>query len=163
MPTKKPRLNVVLEDDDLKLVEVYCRDHGIKSMSKGIRQLVLLGLNRIEDSSRLFPNLYDKHEMNLLYKYRRTTPDGQNSILSAAAKAPSTSFIKLASPARAEKPVQDSVSINDIGIVLNWLQTSPKEVVDNFIQSILNEEFNPDESVVARSESISESDSRTAE
>ena len=163
MPTKKPRLNVVLEDDDLKLVEVYCRDHGIKSMSKGIRQLVLLGLNRLEESNYPASNIYDKCEMQILYKYRRTTVEGQNMILSAVAKAPSASFRKLASTPRIEKPVEDSVSINEIGIVLDWLQTSQKDEIDNLIKSILEKEFIHDESVVSRSKDIPESDSQAAE
>jgi len=48
MPTEKPKIILVIEDDLLKRIEDFRYNNRIPSRSKAIRQLILEGLQKYE-------------------------------------------------------------------------------------------------------------------
>lgn len=48
MPTKKPVISIVLDDETLKKLEDFQYDNRIPSRSKAINQIIKIGLEKVE-------------------------------------------------------------------------------------------------------------------
>ena len=54
MPTIKPRINVVVDDDLYARIKAYCAKTGTSSASKAVSDLMLVGLKRFEADTKDF-------------------------------------------------------------------------------------------------------------
>lgn len=51
MPTKKPIISIVLDEETLKQVEDFQFDNRIPSRSKALNEIIRLGIERLEKES----------------------------------------------------------------------------------------------------------------
>lgn len=52
MPTKKPIISIVLDEETLKQVEDFQYDNRIPSRSKALNEIIRLGIERLEKESK---------------------------------------------------------------------------------------------------------------
>jgi len=52
MPTKKPIISIVLDEETLKQVEDFQYDNRIPSRSKALNEIIRLGIERLENESK---------------------------------------------------------------------------------------------------------------
>lgn len=52
MPTKKPIISIVLDEETLKQVEDFQFDNRIPSRSKALNEIIRLGIERLENESK---------------------------------------------------------------------------------------------------------------
>jgi metal-responsive CopG/Arc/MetJ family transcriptional regulator len=52
MPTKKPIISVVLDEETLKQVEDFQYDNRIPSRSKALNEIIRLGIEQLEKESK---------------------------------------------------------------------------------------------------------------
>lgn len=86
MPTDKPRLNVVLSEEEYRLVDKYRYENSISSMSKAAAELILKALGKL-DNRKPAGSPFTGEELNLLNVYRHADADSKNEMRRVALKA----------------------------------------------------------------------------
>lgn len=81
MPTNKPRLSIVLTNEEMRQVDHYRYTHSIASMSKAATELILKGLNRLDDLKPAH-SPFTNEELSLIHAYRNADTDSKNEIRS---------------------------------------------------------------------------------
>lgn len=133
MPTNKPRLSVVLELEELRLIEQYQRTNQITSLSKAATELILKGLSKYSDTSRI-QQVYTKDEMDVLRALRNANEEGRQMIYSAIAQAKSKTCRKIwqtSSNASVEQ-----ISADHLSVIFNHYFSLSKEEQEKFIISL---------------------------
>ena len=86
MPTDKPRISVILEDDVLKAVEAHRYFNGFRSLSKAVMDLIQKGLAR-ETPPVPSNAIFKGDELRLIALFRKSTDDDREHIMNVALKA----------------------------------------------------------------------------
>lgn len=89
MPTEKPRIMIVVDEDIALSIDHYRLLNGFKSTSKAALELILKGLSEY-NKPEFKPAVFSGDEIKLIALFRKLTDDGRNEVLKAAAFAPKT-------------------------------------------------------------------------
>lgn len=87
MPTAKPRIMVVVDNDVLDSIEHYRLLNGFKSISQTAYELILKGLSDYNNAT-IGTSVFSGDEIKLVALFRKLSDAGRNEVLHALINAP---------------------------------------------------------------------------
>lgn len=87
MPTTKPRIMVVVDEDVVESIERYRSLNGFKSISQTACELILKGLSDYNNATT-GTSVFSGDEIKLIALFRKLSDAGRNEVLHALINAP---------------------------------------------------------------------------